>query len=177
MSKESIQQKSFSQRLGSGMITLAWIVLLGLLTLYFKGVLQQQHNPNINVISSSSTDHKEVILKRNRIGHYVANGQINDHPVEFILDTGASMVSVPETLAKSLGLKRGPVMDVSTANGTISVYFTWLDRVQLGNIVLTDIRASINPYMSGNEVLLGMSFLKKLEFTQRGELLMLRQYE
>jgi aspartyl protease family protein len=41
---------------------------------------------------------------------------------------------------------------------------------------LQQVRASINPNMQGNEVLLGMSFLKHLEFTQRGDSLTLRQY-
>ena len=52
---------------------------------------------------------------------------------------------------------------------------TVLDSVQLGNIALDRVRASINPGMQGNEVLLGMSFLRELELMQRGTTLTLIQ--
>jgi len=106
----------------------------------------------------------------------VASGSINNTPVVFLLDTGASDVSVPEKLAQAIGLKRGRPMIYQTANGTITVYATRLDKVDLGGIVLGQVRASINPNMQGNKVLLGMSFLKHLEFTQRGDTLILKQY-
>ena len=67
-------------------------------------------------------------------------------------------------------------VEVSTANGTIPVNMTTLGRVQIGNIVLNNVRAHINPYMDEEEILLGMTFLKHLEFTQRGDQLILRQY-
>jgi len=118
---------------------------------------------------------RELTLQRNRFGHYVASGNINDTPVVFLLDTGASDVSVPENLARQIGLKRGRPMMYQTANGTITVFATRLDKVDLGGIVLRQVRASINPNMQGNEVLLGMSFLKHLEFSQRGNTLVLRQ--
>jgi aspartyl protease family protein len=67
-------------------------------------------------------------------------------------------------------------VEVVTANGTIPVYLTTLDRIQIGKIVLYDVRASINPYMDEDEILLGMSFLRHLEFSQRDDQLILRQY-
>lgn len=159
------------------MVICAWLVLLTMLTVYFNRFLQRQHNPNEAVISYDQADSREVVLQRNRFGHYVANGKINGQTVEFMLDTGATIVSIPEQLANSLQLQRGPSIEVSTANGSIHVYTTRLQQVQLGNIVLQDIRASINPHMQGDEVLLGMSFLKQLEFIQQGEQLILRQYK
>ena len=50
-----------------------------------------------------------------------------------------------------------------------------LDRLQLGDIVLRDVRALVAPGLHGNQVLLGMSALNKLEFTQRGGTMLLRQ--
>jgi len=46
----------------------------------------------------------------------------------------------------------------------------------MGSIKLVNVRASINPYVTGDDVLLGMSFLKYLEFTQKGTQLTIRQY-
>jgi len=74
-----------------------------------------------------------------------------------------------------VGLKRGAPLRARTAHGTITTYATRLDEVQLGNITLENIRADINPRMHGREVLLGMSFLRRLEFTQSGRELTIRQ--
>ena len=158
------------------MTVLAWLVVLGLLSAFFSGWLEKLNNPNQQVRAELRADGvREVVLRQNRAGHYVANGAINGHPVTFLLDTGATSVSVPASVAHRLGLKRGAPLRASTANGTITTYATRLDDVQLGNITLENIRADINPHMRSEEVLLGMSFLRKLEFTQRDRELTIRQ--
>jgi aspartyl protease family protein len=165
-----------SRRIGKGMWFVMWLLVLGLLTMVFNKLLDEQRNPNTDPQTSRDATASEVVLKRNRYGHYVATGAINDHPVEFLLDTGASDVSVPQDLAQRLGLKKGPEVRFETANGSVNGYMTKLDQVQLGDIRLHQVRASINPGMSGDSVLLGMSFLRHLEFTQRGDSMTLRQY-
>jgi aspartyl protease family protein len=165
-----------SRRLGKGMWVVMWLLVLGMLTLVFNNLLDAQRNPNTDPRTLSNATTTDVVLKRNRYGHYVATGTINAQPVEFLLDTGASDVSVPEGLAGRLGLKKGPRVRFETANGSVDGYMTQLDQVQLGDIRLHQVRASINPGMSGDAVLLGMSFLRHLEFTQRGDSMTLRQY-
>ena len=161
--------------IGRGMTYLAWILALGLLTLFFNKTLEQQRNPNPEPTSiDDARGSPTVVLKRNRQGHYVATARINGVPVEVMLDTGATRVSVPEALARRLRLQRGPPVLTSTANGSITTYDTVLDSVQLGDIRLQRVRATINPH--SDHVLLGMSFLKQLEFTQRGDTLILREY-
>jgi len=162
-------------RLGRGMIILAWILALGLLTLFFNTWLEGERNPNQLVLSRSGADGThEVVLLRNRYGHYVASGRINGEPVEFMIDTGASDVSVPGSLAAQLGLKRGAAQRYQTANGTITGFRTHIDRLELGDLVLRNVPASINPAYQEDDILLGMSVLKRLEFTQRGDTLTLR---
>jgi len=166
-----------TRRLGMGMTIAMWVVVLGLLTMFFNSWQEKQHNPNQQLALTQGADGvRELVLQRNRSGHYVASGTINDTDVVFLLDTGASDISVPGDLAQRLGLQRGRALMYQTANGPIKVYATRLEKVDLGGIVLRQVRASINPGMKGNEVLLGMSFLKHLEFTQRGDTLTLRQY-
>jgi aspartyl protease family protein len=165
-----------SRRIGKGMWVLMWLLVLALLTMVFNNLLEEQRNPNTDPQTSKNGSRAEVVLKRNRYGHYVATGAINDRPVEFLLDTGASDVSVPLDLAERLGLKKGPRVRFETANGRVDGYMTNLDQVQLGDIQLHQVRASINPGMSGDSVLLGMSFLRHIEFTQRGDSMTLRQY-
>lgn len=159
------------------MLTLAWVAALVVLTLLFQHWLDTQHNPNARVVTHTSAGVPEVILQRNRRGHYVANGTINGVEVTFLLDTGASDVSIPGQLARRLKLARGPAATYNTANGPITAYRTRLARVALGELAVADVIASINPNTQGEEVLLGMSFLKHLEFTQRGDTLILRPYK
>jgi len=164
------------QRIGKGMIVAAWLLALGLLTLFFNDFLDKQHNPNQDLSTQYNQDGtREVILQRNRSGHYLTKGTINGQPVVFFLDTGATIVSIPEPVARRLNLQRGVEMLANTANGTVTTYSSELESVAVGEIELHRVRASINPQMRGDEILLGMSFLKHLEFTQRGDILILRQ--
>ncbi|MFC1681420.1 TIGR02281 family clan AA aspartic protease, partial [Pseudomonadota bacterium] len=82
---------------------------------------------------------------------------------------------VPERIALELGLERGPARVARTANGRIVTYATMLDSVEIGDIRLTGVGASINPHTAAGEILLGMTFLKQLELVQRGNTLTLKQ--
>jgi aspartyl protease family protein len=163
--------------MGRMMQVLAWIAVMALLTLYFGDVLDRQRNPN-REISTAVTDAgvREVELKRNRMGHYVTTGTINGEEVVFLLDTGATGVAIPAALAEQLALPRGRPMVTRTANGNTRSYLTRLNEVGIGDIRLRNVEASITPGLQMREVLLGMSFLKHIEFTQRGNTLTLRQY-
>ncbi|MFW2374324.1 MAG: retropepsin-like aspartic protease family protein [Gammaproteobacteria bacterium] len=165
------------QKIGSSMIMAMWILLMLLLGYMFNYILHQQHNPNQKLQTlNPTTGVTEITLKRNRYGHYVSPGQINSHPVTFMLDTGATDVSIPAVIARKIGLQQGRELIYQTANGHARVYATKIDEVALGGIKLNNIRATINPNVTDNDILLGMSFLKHLEFTQRGDRLTLRQY-
>ncbi|WP_088329955.1 TIGR02281 family clan AA aspartic protease [Lacimicrobium sp. SS2-24] len=155
------------------MWVLAWLFGLGLLTLFFDKQLAQQFNPNSEPQSYQQGANVEVKLKRNRQGHYVASGLINQQPVVFLLDTGATQVSVPIHLAERLNLQPGATQRVMTANGSINVARTHIDSLQLGDLTLYDIDAHLNPGMQSDAILLGMSALKQLDFRQSGEWLYL----
>lgn len=158
------------------MLVLSFALGLLALTFGFDGLLNNQTNPNRRPQSSeTSTGVREVVLQRNRQGHYVSSGQINGVAVTFLLDTGATDVAVPAAIAVDAGLERGRVSRAATANGVVSVYSTRIDELRLGNIILHDINASITPSITGDTILLGMSALQRIEFTQRGSTLTLRQ--
>ncbi len=163
-----------SKKMGQGMIFIAWILFVGVLTFAFNNYLEQQNNPNQDVETQSINNIAEVKLIQNRYGHYVVNGQINQHKVTFLLDTGATLISIPAAIAERLQLKKGYPSQSRTANGTITVYGTRLNSVSIGAITLNNIRATINPHMDGDEILLGMSFMKHLEMIQKGNELILR---
>lgn len=162
--------------MGLTMQALAWLAFLALGVFFFGDLLDKQHNPNQSLQTRYSEEGaREVVLQRNRSGHYVSSGQINGQPVTFILDTGATGVAIPTSVAGRLGLKGGQAFRTVTANGVTTSYAVILDQVSVGGIALQDVRAAISPGLQTDEVLLGMSFLKHIEFTQRGETLILRQ--
>ncbi len=170
-------QPNPNRRMAGWMITGVWLLVFGLLTLFFQNYLEKERNPNRNVAAlTADNGAREVILQRNRFGHYNVTGKINGRPVEFLLDTGATHIAIPSGVAKRLGLSRLYETNIHTANGNARAYGTKLDLVSVGPIALSDRKAMITPGMTGEVVLLGMGFLKDIEFTQRGDLLILRQY-
>ena len=171
----SPQPKDDARSMGRGMLVLFWILVLLLLTWGFGLWEKQTINPNQSPTSRSTNAYNEVLLESNRQHHYVASGKINQQPVTFLLDTGATDVVVPQQLAHKLGLKAGLRQTAITANGTVNVYSTTIDTLQLGSITLYNIDASINPGMNGEAILLGMSALRNIEFSQRQGQLILRQ--
>ncbi|WP_347910279.1 TIGR02281 family clan AA aspartic protease [Pseudomonas grandcourensis] len=170
-----MRQQSPGQRIGRVFMVLAWCAALFLATRFFGQWEARQQNPNVVVSSEQGEGFIEVKLVSNVQGHFVASGQINGQPVDFMLDTGATDVSIPLDLARRLKLEEGFGVTLSTANGLSQGYRTRIERLQLGDIVLRDVRALVAPGLHGDQVLLGMSALNKLEFTQRGGTMLLRQ--
>lgn len=165
------------KRMRTIMIILMWLLAFVLLLYFFNGVLTRQQNPNRQPVSTvSKAGVREVILKANDRHSFYVSGFINQHPVTFLLDTGATNVAIPATLNNTLGLPLGQSMIVDTANGRSRAYATTITRLSIGNIVLTDIHASINPTFKAKYILLGMNALKQLEFIHKGNTLTLRQY-
>ncbi|MGD9592319.1 MAG: TIGR02281 family clan AA aspartic protease [Candidatus Berkiella sp.] len=115
----------------------------------------------------------ETLIKRNAHNQYLVQGTLNGEKVTFLLDTGATSVVVPVKLAKKLNLTFGPQATASTAGGNVSVFQTRIKEIIIGNIVLNNISANINPNMDDDEILLGMSALRRVTFYQQGDNLVL----
>ena len=153
------------------MLVIAWLMVFAGIYWFFSGWAARQFNPNPHAALQSQQG--EVRLQRNRAGHYVAEGEINGNKVVFLLDTGATQVALSTPLAERLALQRGPSVTVQTANGEAIGYQTRLESVRLGPIEVRNVNALVTSGMGDETVLLGMSFLKQLEFTQRnGELIL-----
>ena len=154
-------------RSGTAMIVAGWLLLAGMIWWGFNQYL----NPNAGLKASVSG---EVVLKRGPDGHYRAPGEINGMPVNFLVDTGATTVAIPESLAWQLGLERGAALRVHTANGDAVAYASRLQQVGLGGAMAYNVAANIVPGMAGDEALLGMSFLKRFDIAMRGNELRIR---
>jgi aspartyl protease family protein len=166
-----------TKKLGMMFTASGWVLGFLLLALIFSKVVDYQSNPNQSVATSQSSQFKEIVLERNRYGHYVFDGEINGKSVTFLVDTGATEISIPANLQTYLQLKAGRSFSVSTANGVVSVYSTRLVELKLGEILLTDIKAHLNPGLPDDQILLGMNVLKNMELVQRGDTLIIRQYQ
>ena len=157
------------------MTIVAWLIFLAILFSLFDYFVSQQNNPNQIIVTTVDGAQKTVVLQRNRYGHYVTSGTINGIAVVFLLDTGATQVAIPETLASKIGLRKGRAFYVKTANGNTRAYRSRLKSVAIGDIVRYDLNATILSNMPGEEVLLGMNFLKHFEIIQKGKTLTLIQ--
>lgn len=166
-----------TKSMGQGMMAIAIAIGIALMTLYFSGMEERRFNPNKNpesLVHADAARTVEVPLMRNRYGHYVVTGEINGREVDFLLDTGATDVVVPEDVANAIGLAKGRRGQAMTANGPVTIWDTHIHTLTIGGIKLHDINASINPRMTG-AILLGMSALGQVEFTQSGNTLTLKQ--
>ena len=169
---EEQQQRS----IGMTMTFIAWIVLFVLLAIYFTREESQRFNPNQNPESQSMNGQTTLVLQANAQNHFVVSGRVNGNKVNFLLDTGATYVAVPEKMAAKLGLIKGQRGYANTANGKAVSYNTQIEKLQFGDIVLYDVTANISPGMNSmNEILLGMSALSQLEFSQKNGQLYLVQ--
>jgi len=154
---------------------LFWLMALIALSYFFQDKIEQQFNPNQQLSSNSTQGRVSVVLEQNTQGHYVLSGTINQQPVTFLLDTGATQIAVPAHLATKLGLRAGHVQRVSTANGIVNVSATNIKQLSFGAITLNNLKGHLNPGMDDNTILLGMNALKQLELVQRNNTLTITQ--
>lgn len=115
-----------------------------------------------------------VTLQADGRGHFIAQGQINGGTLRMLVDTGASMVALPASDAQRLGIDytKGRPVFINTANGTVRAYQVKLDTVKVGDIVLNQVDGVVQE--SGLPVvLLGMSFLRRMEMRRDGEQMVL----
>ena len=116
-----------------------------------------------------------VTLNSDTRGHFVSSGSINGAAVKFMVDTGATMVSMGIEDARRAGVNylAGTRGHSQTANGIVPVYKVRLGNVRLGDITLNDVDGLVHESSSLPVVLLGMSFLGQLEMRREGNSLTL----
>ena len=108
---------------------------------------------------------RSVVIARNAQGHFDVDGRVNGRRIDFVVDTGASVVALTARDAARLGIhpsRNAFVADVKTANGTIRAAPARLDVVQIGSLELRDVTALVLPDDALSDNLLGLSFLSRL---------------
>ena len=128
--------------------------------------------------SSAASGAQSVTLAAGTGGHFIADGLVNSGTVRFIVDTGATTVALPGSVATRLGIDyhKGIRSVSQTANGQTQVYLVRLNSVRVGGIELQNVDAVV--FEEGLSVaLLGMSFLNRVEMRQEsGRMTMTRRF-
>jgi aspartyl protease family protein len=155
----------------------AFILVSVLLILLVRDLTARRDNPNPSPVAYlGSSGIPQVVLKENQVSQYVTTGRINGTPIEFLVDTGAVDVAMPFMIAQTLGLKLQPGGISKTGNGDVRTWVARLDSVDVGGLVAYDLSATVLPNMQGDQVLLGMAYLRHMELVLRGGEMILRPY-
>ena len=111
-------------------------------------------------------DARIVTIGRDHRGHFQANGKVDGRSVSFMVDTGASVIALTERDADRLGIRptrNSYTASVQTANGVVRAAPVTLNMVDIGGLVVRDVRALVVPGGALNENLLGLSYLTRLK--------------
>ena len=121
-----------------------------------------------------ASDRQSVTLSADSRGHFMAEGSVNGQPMSFLVDTGATLIALPASDARRLGIDylKGARGTVHTAGGPTPAYRVRLEVVKLGDIQLHGVEAMVIEQGLG-VALLGMSFLNRVEMKREGQLMML----
>jgi aspartyl protease family protein len=121
----------------------------------------------------------EVVLRASADGHFYANATVDGVAVRFLVDTGASSITLSAADARRVGFDPEALdyfLPVTTASGSALAARVRLDEVRLGSIGLQNVTAAVMPPGTLDRSLLGMSFLDRLSaFEVAGDRLVLRR--
>ena len=125
--------------------------------------------------ASAGTSSGSVTLSPDARGHYITLGQVNGGTVQFLVDTGATVIAIPSADARRLGINylNGQRGFTETANGKATAYRITLDTVKVGDITLYNVEAVVLEGDGLKTALLGMSFLNRTEMKRDGQALTL----
>jgi aspartyl protease family protein len=153
------------------------IMIFALCALAIGGVVPRLYLNNAKAPTASATAsvHTEsaaasygwrtVAIEADRRGHFQVEGRIDGRRMDFMVDTGASVIALRESDASRLGVRPMPrdyTAQVKTANGAIHAAPVQLDHVEIGGLGVRNVAAMVLPDEALSENLLGLSFLSRL---------------
>ncbi|MFL0805222.1 MAG: TIGR02281 family clan AA aspartic protease [Agarilytica sp.] len=119
----------------------------------------------IGGVQYSAPEKEQIRIARGVGGHYFTPGRINGQKVNFLVDTGATNVAMSSLVANKLRLdyKSGMPVSISTANGVIRGYRIVLQSVSVGTVKIHNVEATVTEGAFPSEILLGNSYLARVE--------------
>jgi len=169
------------------------ILLLALLLLVGGGIIARQAeriaapattqakaaaptSASVALDPAAPANSRSVVIRSGQGGHFQVEARVDGRRLEFVVDTGATHIALRESDAARLGIHPVPrdyTVRVSTANGLSLAAPVELRMVEVGNIIVRDLRALVHPDAALGINLLGMSFLSRVRWThERGQLIL-----
>jgi aspartyl protease family protein len=149
-------------------IVLFWLVVMGLLYLAMNHYLK----PAPAVVTASG----DLVIPKSRNGHFHVAGEVNGQPVNFMVDTGASLVVVSEAFARRAGLPDGVPITFRTANGELPGRVVQGVPVTVGPVAVSAVRVGVGLVGgAADDALLGQSFLSQFDITLGRDEMVLRR--
>jgi aspartyl protease family protein len=135
---------------------------------------------DLNQAIQSSFKKRQQSVKKiypDKQGMYYVNGKVNGKPIRFLVDTGATMVTMSGRHASQIGIdfKKGERGYANTAAATVQVWKVMLDSVSIGGIKVPNVQALVIDGSNPREALLGNSFLRHTELERSGVVMKLKQ--
>lgn len=123
---------------------------------------------------SGGESRASVTLSADGRGHFITEGMVNGAPVRFVIDTGATLVSLSQAEARRLGIDAsgGQQVNLATANGSVSARRLTLRSVRVGSINVSNVDAVVVDNLN-MPALLGMSFLNRMDMRREGQIMTL----
>ncbi|MFM8454585.1 MAG: TIGR02281 family clan AA aspartic protease [Gammaproteobacteria bacterium] len=129
-------------------------------------------NASSNESNSTNTATKIIELNRQLDGHFYVDGLVNNIRVNFMVDTGASYVSLPADITKQAGLKSEGEVNLGTASGVYTSFHSTLKTLKLQGNVFKNIKIVATPV--GTQGLLGQNILKRFDLEEKNNILKLK---
>lgn len=128
-------------------------------------------------VGAASAPVAALVMSADGRGQFYSAGEVNGNAVRFLVDTGASAVTLPRSVAIRSGVLLGNAtqVGVSTANGRARANRVLLNTVRVGNVSLNMVEAIVMDDAQLSQPLLGMSFLKRTNMKHEGDTLSLSQ--
>ncbi|QIL80907.1 TIGR02281 family clan AA aspartic protease [Diaphorobacter sp. HDW4A] len=130
----------------------------------------------VHVSANGAGDKQRLVLRADSRGHFVNSGLINGKVMQYMVDTGATLVAFSQSEALRMGVKfqDGQQVMIGTGNGSVAAHRIKLDSVRTGDIELRNVDAVVLPQPMPY-VLLGNSFLNAFQMSRTNDEMVLER--
>jgi aspartyl protease family protein len=161
--------------MGTGRFPSGHLTALAIWLAIFAAVyafMDSRLKPTVATATTTELARGEIVIPRSRDGHYYLRGSINGTPLVFMVDTGASLVSVSAELARKAALPRGAPGQFATAGGEVQGEIVPGQSIEAGGIRVAPLSVAVG--FSGDVALLGQNFLRRVDVLQSDDRMVLR---